>query len=468
MKNVTNRLSLSKQFLLVSFPILFVGTVVIGRWVGQQVEDSVVHRIGGVTALYVDSFIAPHVQTLRRSDELSARDLEGINADLVNSPLGKKIVSLKIWRKDGYVLFSTDKDAVGRKFPIDEGLAVALAGNIFSEISERTRAQQAKHGQPMPRLIETYTPIHADGAGGILAAAEFYEKPDEVDRDVSAAKRRSWLLVAGTTLAMYLLLFLVVRRGSMTIAAQRSELEDKVGQLTMLNEQNSKLQERVIVAAERATALNEIFLTRISADIHDGPGQDLGFALMQLKNIVDASTTNSNLPQSHWLKNIEPTRMAVQSALTDLRSISSNLGMPDIEGMDPAAVTARVVRDFQVKTGKSVRLTVLVPDVAAPFRVKVALYRLLQESLANTFRHAECQDCTVLLKGNADCLTVEISDKGPGFDQEMAAKKGHLGLRGMRQRVEVLGGKFELSSVLGSGTMIRVSLPLVSRGGVYE
>lgn len=258
MKNVTNRLSLSKQFLLVSFPILFVGTVVIGRWVGQQVEDSVVHRIGGVTALYVDSFIAPHVQTLRRSDELSARDLEGINADLVNSPLGKKIVSLKIWRKDGYVLFSTDKDAVGRKFPIDEGLAVALAGNIFSEISERTRAQQAKHGQPMPRLIETYTPIHANGAGGILAAAEFYEKPDEVDRDVSAAKRRSWLLVACTTLAMYLLLFLVVRRGSMTIAAQQSELEDKVGQLTMMNEQNSKLQERVIVAAERATALNEI------------------------------------------------------------------------------------------------------------------------------------------------------------------------------------------------------------------
>ena len=94
----------------------------------------------------------------------------------------------------------------------------------------------------------------------------------------------------------------------------------------------------------------------------------------------------------------------------------------------------------------------------------MALYRLLQESLANTFRHAECQDCTVLLKGNADCLTVEISDKGPGFDQEMAAKKGHLGLRGMRQRVEVLGGKFELSSVLGLGTTIRVSLPLVSRG----
>ena len=468
MKNIASRLSLSKQFLLVSFPILFAGTLVIGRWVGQQVEDSVVHRIGGVTALYVDSFIAPHVQTLLSSDELSARDQAGINADLANTPLGKKIVSLKIWRKDGYVLFSTDKDAVGRKFPIDEGLALALAGNIFSEISERTSAQQAKHGQPMPRLIETYTPIHANRVGGILAAAEFYEKPDEVDRDVSVAKRRSWLLVAGTTFSMYLLLFLVVRRGSRTITDQQSELEDKVNQLTVLNEQNSKLQERVIVAAERATALNETFLTRISADIHDGPGQDLGFALMQLKNIVDASASTSNLPPSQWLKNIEPTRMAVQSALTDLRAISSNLDMPDIDVMDPAAVTARVVRDFQAKTARSVKLVILLPDVTAPFRVKVALYRLLQESLANAFRHAECKDCAVLLNGNADCLTVEISDKGPGFDQGLAAKKGHLGLRGMRQRVEVLGGKFELSSVLGSGTLIRVSLPLVSRGIVHD
>ena len=468
MKNVASRLSLSKQFLLVSFPILFAGTLVIGRWVGQQVEDSVVHRIGGVTALYVDSFIAPHVQTLRSSDELSALDQAGINADLANTPLGNKIVSLKIWRKDGYVLFSTDKDTVGRKFPIDEGLAVALAGNIFSEISERTSAQQAKHGQPMPRLIETYTPIHADGIGRILAAAEFYEKPDEVDRDVSTAKRRSWVLLAGTSLSMYLLLLMVVRRGSMTIAEQQSDLEDKVNQLTVLNEQNSKLQERVIVAAERATALNEIFLTRISADIHDGPGQDLGFALMQLKNIADASTTNANLPQSQWLKNIEPTRMAIQSALTDLRTLSSNLDMPDIEGMDPAAVASRVVRDFQAKTGKSVDLVAHLSNVTAPFRVKVALYRLLQESLANAFRHAGCKDCTVLLVGNADCLTVEVSDKGPGFDPEAEAKKGRLGLRGMRQRVEVLGGKFELSSVLGSGTTIRFSLPLVSRGVVHD
>ena len=464
MKHFFSRLSLSRQFLAVSFPILLAGTLVIGWWIGRQVEDSVVHRIGGVTALYVDSFVAPHLQTLINAEVLDARGSEALSSDLASTPLGQKIVSLKIWRKDGFVLFSNDALTTGQKFPIGEGLAEALAGNIFSEISERSNAEQAAHGQPMPRLIETYTPIHADRTGKVIAAAEFYERPDEVDREAGAAQQRSWLLVAGTMLAMYLLLFAVVRRGSITISDQQFELNDKVRQLTALNEQNTQLQHRVIRAAERATALNENLLQRVSADIHDGPGQDLGFALMQLKNASDACAAAGNPLQSEWARSLEPARLAVQSALTDLRTISSDLELPDIGQRGPAELAAGVVRDFQIKTGAVVQLITSVPQASASFRVKVTLYRLLQESLANSLRHAQCRDCRVELKGYAGCLTVEISDKGPGFDPKVELAKGRLGLHGMRQRVEVLGGSFELHSVLGSGTTIRVTLPLVSPG----
>ena len=168
-------------------------------------EDSVVHRIGGVTALYVDSFVAPHVQTLLTANTLSASDREALDADLANTPLGRKIISLKVWRKDGHVLFSNDPDTMGRTFAVGPGLAQALSGNIFAEISERSDVEQTRHGQPLPRLIETYTPIHARHTGAVIAAAEFYERPDEVDREAGAAQRRSWLLVAGTMLTMYLL-----------------------------------------------------------------------------------------------------------------------------------------------------------------------------------------------------------------------------------------------------------------------
>ena len=460
MKNVFSRLSLSKQFLMVSFPILLAGTLTIGWWVGREVEDSVVHRIGSVTALYVDSFIAPHVQTLITLTDLTAHDRESLRADLDGTPLGKKIVALKVWRKDGYVLFSSDAASIGKKFSVDEGIEIASAGNIFSEISERSMDERAEHGQPMPRLIETYTPIHADRTGDVIAIAEFYVRPDEVDREVAAAQQRSWLLVAGTMLAMYLWLFWVVSRGSRTIEDQQHELNDKVRQLTLLNEQNLRLQERVISAAERATLLNENFLQRVSADIHDGPGQDLGFALMQLKNIGDFSAASGSLGPQEWVKGLEPARLAVESALKDLRAMSADIELPDIAQLGLDEIAARVVRDFQIKTGASVMLEASIPRVSASYRVKVALYRVLQESLSNTLRHAHGKDCRVVLTENGNCLMVEISDKGPGFDPQVVGKKGRLGLHGMRQRIEVLGGAFELRTVEGSGTLIRVTLPL--------
>jgi signal transduction histidine kinase len=236
-----------------------------------------------------------------------------------------------------------------------------------------------------------------------------------------------------------------------------------VAQLTALNAQNEKLQARVIDAAERATALNENFLQRVSADIHDGPGQDLGFALMQIKNMEDAASTvvpgdqRGPLP---WAQCLPLTKMAIESALKDLRAMSADIELPDIASLELADIAARVVRDLLVKTGVAVELRLEGVPVEASFRVKVALYRLLQESLANTVRHAAGSAAQVLLQTTAQQLHVEVRDQGPGFDPVAAARKGRLGLRGMRQRVEVLGGLFELQSTPGVGTLIRVSLPL--------
>jgi signal transduction histidine kinase len=447
---------------MVSFPVLLAGSLAIGWWIGKQVEEGVVHRIGSVTALYVDAFVGPHVQSLASDAALAPGDLAMLNADLNNTMLGQKIISLKVWDRTGRVLFSTDPATIGKQFPIEEGLEVALTGSIFSEISVRSSEEQKEHGQPLPRLIETYTPIHEDRTGRVIAVAEFYERPDELDRLAGEAQRSSWLRVAAAMLAMYLCLFLLVRRGSHTIDAQRRELSDQVAQLTALNAQNEKLQARVIDAAERATALNENFLQRVSADIHDGPGQDLGFALMQIKNMEDAAVAvpgerRGPLP---WAQCLPLTKRAIESALKDLRAMSADIELPDIASLELADIAARVVRDLLVKTGVSVELHMEGVPVQASFRVKVALYRLLQESLANTVRHAAGSAAQVLLQITAQQLHVEVRDQGPGFDPVAAARKGRLGLRGMRQRVEVLGGVFELQSTPGVGTLIRVSLPL--------
>jgi signal transduction histidine kinase len=461
-------LSLSRQFLLASFPILLAATLVIGWWIGAQVEDSVVRRIGGVTALYVDSFVAPHVQTLASADDLTDADRRGLSALLTQTQLGKRIVSLKIWRPDGRVLFSSDSPPdVGKTYPIDEGLELALKGGIFSEISDRSEGEREEHGAPSARLIETYTPIHADRLGKVIASAEFYSSPEEVDREATIAQRRSWLIVSGTMAGLYLLLSIVVLGGSRKIVEQQHDLGDKVKQLTELNAQNNALHERVRRAADQAAGLNETFLRRISSDIHDGPGQDLGFALMQLKNIGDRCAASGEMQQSRYSEDLMPVRLAVEAALSDLCAISSDLQLPEIEPLALCEIADRVVRDYEGKTGCTVTLVNQLDGAHAPLPVKITLYRLLQEALANTFRHAKCKNPHVLLACDERTLTLEVRDDGPGFNTEAALKKGRLGLSGMRQRAEVLGGSFAVDSVPGTGTTIRINLPLAPQGNTH-
>jgi signal transduction histidine kinase len=165
---------------------------------------------------------------------------------------------------------------------------------------------------------------------------------------------------------------------------------------------------------------------------------------------------------------LQPINDAIASALTDLRAISAGLQLPEIDQLHINEVTARAVRDYESKTGAKVALETTNISKTASLPVKIALYRLLQESLANGFRHAAGSGQRVNISDGDGRLLVEVSDNGPGFDHHAAAGKGRLGLVGMRERVEVLGGAFDVVSKPDQGTVIRVNLPLIVPEMEYE
>lgn len=440
------------------------GMMVIGYLVGRQVEESVVHRMGGVTGLYVDSFVAPHVRGLVNADDLRDTDRAALKALLSDTPLGQRIVAFKIWRPDGRILYSANAALIGRSFPIGEGLTEALAGRVHSEVSHLVAEENEAEVSTWPRLVETYVPILA--AGKVIAIAEFYQPVDDVMSESAAAQRQSWLVVAPTTALMYLLLFILVRRGSQTIDQQRRDLNETVAQLTAMNARNEQLNDRVRRAAASTTALNETFLRRISADLHDGPGQDLGYALMRFESIneICLQCHDAAVGQASIARALLPIHAALKSALTDLRSISAGLQLPEIDQWRLDEIAARVVRDYESKTGMKVVLRMADVGASASLPVKIALYRLIQESLANGFRHAAGAGQRVDIQTEDARLLVEISDTGPGFDPRVAAQEGRLGLVGMRERVEVLGGTFDLRSQPDGGTVMRANLPLFVPG----
>ena len=456
------RLSLARQFLLASFLILLIGMLVIGAWVGWQIQVGVTHRTAAVTALYVDSFIAPHLQSLAHADQLDAEHLASLGTLLTGTPLGQRIVAFKVWRADGTILYSTEPALIGRKFPLTSGLARAFAGEVHTEISDLAEPENEFERGQWPRLIETYAPVRVEGTSTIAAVSEFYQTTDELEREVRAAQLRSWLVVGAATLAMYLLLAWLVGRASNTIVAQQRDLRDKVTQLSALLAQNEQLHDRVRRAAARTTALNERYLRRISADLHDGPGQDLGLALLRIEALADvcAACVVAVAKGRAVSDDFRTIQSALQSALAELRAISAGLRLPEIGRLSLAETAVRAVREHERKAGQAVALVMNgVPD-QAPLPVKIALYRLLQESLANSFRHAGGVDPRVQIAGSDGQLLVEVADGGKGFDPQTATRDGQLGLAGMRERVEILGGAFEVRSAPDRGTVIVARLPL--------
>ncbi|HZY41339.1 MAG TPA: sensor histidine kinase, partial [Anaerolineae bacterium] len=442
--------SWEQRFLLASLAILVAGMIGVGAWVSQQIQDGVVQRTAATTALYVDSFIAPNLQSLAQTGSIAPADVAALDRLLSDTELGQQIVAFKIWNAEGRVLYSKQAATIGQVFPIEGGLERALNGYVAAQLTDLSKAENVLERELDVPLLEVYSPVRWRGSDRILAVAEFYPNATELVQETTLAQQRSWPIVAGATLIMYLLIVGFVRQASRTIQRQQVVLSDQVGQLRELLNQNNDLSDRVRRAAARTTALNERVLRRISAELHDGPVQDLGLALLRLEHI-EASGAD-----------LDVVKQATTHALQEVRAISTGLGLPQLNALTVSETIGRVIRTHERRTSTRVDATLdHVPD-HAPVPVKITVYRVIQEALRNAFRHAggAAHSVRVTVSGSADFISVTVADRGPGFDQARSLDGEHLGLVGMRERVESLGGTFEIDSAPGRGTTITARIPL--------
>jgi signal transduction histidine kinase len=458
--------TLVQRFMLASLVILIAGMAGIGVWVGNEIKNGVIHRTGATTALYVDSFVAPLLQELGTTGSLSPEHSEQLSKLLQDSSMGQQIVSFKVWDPTGRVVYSTDGTA-GQTFPIKEGLARSILGQVSSEISGLEAQENAAQRAIRSELLETYSPVRLSGTNQVIAVAEFYQTVDALNQEVASAQRRSWLVVGLVTLVIYLLLAGFVRRASNTIEQQRATLNDQITRLTELLAQNQELHERVRRAAGSVATLNERFLRRIGSELHDGPAQDLGLSLLKLDALIGRWEQSQTAPE--FVEELTGIQTSLQNAQKEVRAISTGLSLPQLAELSLPETVIRAVRAHERRTGSRVHLEVAPLPEQAALPVKITVYRVLQESLNNAHRHAGGANQQIHVWMEGELLALEVSDDGPGLvDQAKATRNGHLGLLGMRERVESLGGTFSIKGEPGKGTRIMVRLALHTEEGNDE
>jgi signal transduction histidine kinase len=238
-------------------------------------------------------------------------------------------------------------------------------------------------------------------------------------------------------------------------------LVTRVDDLRNALDENRRLQARVNKAAARTTTLNEQFLRRISTDLHDGPAQDVALALLRIEEIAEASAGNGE--GSRQL--VERLRTSLDVALRDIRALTQGLRAPSVEDLPPCEAAGRAVTDFERAAGETVLVEYTGSPTPAPTPVNITIYRVVQESLMNSYKHAGAAARRVRVTADDSQVDVEVSDDGPGFDADRVSKVATLGLVGMRERVELLGGTFNVTSRSGAGTVVKANLPLAPGSG---
>jgi signal transduction histidine kinase len=444
--------SLARRFMLASLLVLTLGGLIVGWYIGGQLERGIIDRTASITALYVESFVEPSLVSLEKGAWLTNGDKAQLDALFTSTPFAQKIVAMKVWRPDGVVAYSPDRSLIGQSFPIDEKLQAALNGTVESEMSDLEDVENInERARGFDHLLEMYVPVRARGSDRIVAVAEFYQAPTELDQEVAAAQLSSWAVVAAGVVLVYLLLYGIVRQGSDTIRRQQLALQAQVAELSTLLDQNEQLRDRVRGAAERNTTLSERQLRRISSDLHDGPGQMLALAMLRLDDLGKPSVGEAAATD---------VRSALNDALRDMRSIAAGLRLPELASVSTADAVRRAVDDHVRRSGTHVAVEIGEVKREPQLPTKIALFRALQELLSNATRHGNGQAVSVALSGDERFVTLTVSDAGPGLDPARVGAEGHLGLAGIREQAEVLGGQFDIAPSEAGGARVVVKWPL--------
>ncbi len=226
--------------------------------------------------------------------------------------------------------------------------------------------------------------------------------------------------------------------------------------------QNAALFKEVLAGSERLQTLSRKLVElqeeerrRVSRELHDEAGQALTSLLFTLRLLErEVGPDGAVNARAEDLRRIaESIQETLHRVATDLRPVAL-----DHLGLVPAL--QQLVGNLSTSGGPNVVLETLgLGEDRLPPEVETALYRIAQEALTNAIRHAGARDIAVVLEQHESHLVLIVEDDGKGFDADLASRSGRLGMIGMRERAEMLGGRLLMESSPGSGTTIVVEVP---------
>jgi signal transduction histidine kinase len=219
-------------------------------------------------------------------------------------------------------------------------------------------------------------------------------------------------------------------------------LETRTGELTRLS--------------ARMVEQHEAERRRLSRELHDETAQLFSAVKMELALLRDGAAPE-------LAGRLERSLALVDAGIRSIRRVTDDLRPTLLDDLGLLPALRSLATEFAERSGTPVELVAprALPHLAK--EAELAVFRALQEALANVARHADARAVRVTIAGDAGAVTLEVRDDGRGLparsERDALARSDHMGLTGMRERIAALGGRVDLASRPGQGLTLRVYLP---------
>ena len=212
--------------------------------------------------------------------------------------------------------------------------------------------------------------------------------------------------------------------------------------------------------AHKTVMFQEDEKKHLARELHDGINQLLVSSKCHLELL------NNKIQDEELRVYLDKSQHSLMTAIDEVRNISHKLRPSALDDIGLEAALSSLLIDFKAHSGVEVETFFSTQTGKLKSEAATTLYRVVQESLNNIEKHAQAKKVTVVLHQMGNMLQLMIRDDGLGFNAQSVMHKRGIGLRNMRERVEFIGGEFELVAETGFGTEITVLLTL--EGLVYE